>query len=52
MGKRPEPTPELLRQREHHGWSFRGYPAEVQQAIRHYIATGEKTDTYQETFNR
>ena len=35
---------ELERQREWHGYSFRGYTAEQNKAIAHYIRTGERLE--------
>lgn len=34
-------NPKLARQRQWHGWAFRGYTDAQVNAIRHYIKTGE-----------
>jgi hypothetical protein len=34
-------SPQHLRQREWHGWAFRGYTKAECEAIDHYIETGE-----------
>ncbi len=39
-------TPQLERQREMHGWSFRDHTPEQVEAIKHYIETGEKLEAF------